>query len=172
VFRSLQSRLFLTYLLVAGLVLLFVAVSLLFLLLRSPSGDQRVYLSLERSLPTIARGQGRLLLELEGEELNSTIERMDQMSGARVIIINPRVRFQRKYSSRAERVKRSFGDVSVKRVKGSGCTSPNRWSNTPGSSSPHRAPHCRTSVCGGIASCAPSFRQQGLPCSSRSSCHG
>ncbi len=78
-FRSLQSRLFLTYLLVAGLVLLFVAVSLLFLLLRSPSGDQRVYLSLERSLPTIARGQGRLLLELEGEELNSTIERMDQM---------------------------------------------------------------------------------------------
>ena len=88
-FRSLQSRLFLTYLLVAGLVLLFVAASLLFLLLRSPSGDQRVYLSLERSLPTIARGQGRFLLELEGEELNSTIERMDQMSGARVIIINP-----------------------------------------------------------------------------------
>jgi signal transduction histidine kinase len=81
--------LFLTYLLVAGLVLLFVAVSLLFLLLRSPSGDQRVYLSLDRSLPTIARGQGRFLLELEGVELNSTIERMDQMSGARVIIINP-----------------------------------------------------------------------------------
>ena len=88
-FRSLQSRLFLTYLLVAGLALLFVAASLLFIMLGSTFGDQRVYLNLERSLPTIARVQGMFLLELEGEELNSTIERMDQMSGARVIIINP-----------------------------------------------------------------------------------
>ncbi|MBE9478773.1 MAG: hypothetical protein IMY80_02315, partial [Chloroflexi bacterium] len=88
-FRSLQSRLFLTYLLVAGLALLFVAASLLFIMLGSTFGDQRVYLNLERSLPTIARVQGRFLLELEGEELNSTIERMDQMSGARVIIVNP-----------------------------------------------------------------------------------
>ena len=89
-FRSLQSRLFLTYLLVAGLVLLFVAVSLLFFLLRSASGDQRVYLDLERSLPIITRGQGRLLLELEGEELISTIERMDQISNARIIIVSPK----------------------------------------------------------------------------------
>ena len=88
-FRSLQSRLFLTYLLVAGLVLLFVAVSLLFFLLRSASGDQRVYLDLERSLPIITRGQGRLLLELEGDELISTIERMDQISNARIIIVSP-----------------------------------------------------------------------------------
>ncbi|MGB2896298.1 MAG: HAMP domain-containing sensor histidine kinase [Anaerolineales bacterium] len=88
-FRSLQSRLFLTYLLVAGLVLLFVAVSLLFLMLRSPSGDQRVYLNLERSLPIILRGQGKLLLELEGEELISTIERLDQVSTARIIIVSP-----------------------------------------------------------------------------------
>jgi two-component system OmpR family sensor kinase len=89
VFRSLQSRLFLTYLLVAGLVLLFVAVSLLFLMLRSTSGDQRVYLNLERSLPIVVRGQGRLLLELEGEELISTIVRLDQISSARIIIVNP-----------------------------------------------------------------------------------
>ena len=88
-FRSLQSRLFLTYLLVAGLALLFVAASLLFIMLGSTFGDQRVYLNLERSLPIIARGQGRLLLELEGEELNSTLERMDQISSARVIIVNP-----------------------------------------------------------------------------------
>ena len=88
-FRSLQSRLFLTYLLVAGLVLLFVAASLLFLMLRSSSGDQRVYLNLERSLPIIVRGQGKLLLELEGEELISTIERLDQVSTARIIIVSP-----------------------------------------------------------------------------------
>ena len=88
-FRSLQSRLFLTYLLVAGLALLFVAASLLFIMLGSTFGDQRVYLNLERSLPIIARGQGRLLLELEGEELISTLERMDQISSARIIIVNP-----------------------------------------------------------------------------------
>ena len=88
-FRSLQSRLFLTYLLVAGLVLLFVAVSLLFFLLRSTYGDQRVYLTLERSLPVLARGQGVRLLELEGEELISAVERMDEISSVRVIIVNP-----------------------------------------------------------------------------------
>lgn len=88
-FRSLQSRLFLTYLLVAGLALLFVAASLLLIMLGSTFGDQRVYLNLERSLPIIARGQGRLLLDLEGEELLSTLERMDQISSARIIIVNP-----------------------------------------------------------------------------------
>jgi len=87
-FRSLQFRLFLTYLLVAGLVLLFVAVSLLFLMLRSPSADQRVYANLERSLPIILRGQGKLLLELEGEDLLSTLERLDQVSSARIIIVS------------------------------------------------------------------------------------
>ena len=88
-FRSLQSRLFLSYLLVAGLALLFVAASLLFIMLGSTFGDQRVYLNLERSLPIIARGQGRLLLDLEGEELISALERMDQISSARIIIVNP-----------------------------------------------------------------------------------
>jgi len=87
-FRSLQFRLFLTYLLVAGLVLLFVAVSLLFLMLRSPSADQRVYANLERSLPIILRGQGKLLLELDGEDLLSTLERLDQVSSARIIIVS------------------------------------------------------------------------------------
>ena len=89
-FRSLQSRLFLTYLLVAGLVLLFVAISLLFFLLRSSTGDQRIYLNLERNLPSITRGQGRLLLELEGEELRAAMERMDQVASARIIIVNPK----------------------------------------------------------------------------------
>ena len=88
-FRSLRSRLFLTYLVVAGLVLLFVAVSLLFLLLRSTFGDQREYLNLERSLPFIARGEGKFLLEQEGEALNSLIERLDQISSARVIFVGP-----------------------------------------------------------------------------------
>ncbi|MEE9512605.1 MAG: hypothetical protein V3V46_00885, partial [Anaerolineales bacterium] len=88
-FRSLQSRLFLTYLLVAGLALLFVAASLLFIMLGSPFGDQRVYLNLERSLPIIARGQGSLLLELEREELISTLARLDQISSARIIIVSP-----------------------------------------------------------------------------------
>ena len=89
-FRSLQSRLFLTYLLASGMVLLLVGVSLLLILLRSPAAEQRFLAQLNASLPLlIERGEGRLLLHLNSEELQSAVVRMDEATGARVLVLDP-----------------------------------------------------------------------------------
>jgi two-component system OmpR family sensor kinase len=87
-FRSLQSRLFLTYLLASGMVLLLVGASLLLILLRSPAVEQRALAQLNSSLPLLLeRGQGRLLLRLSDQEQQAAVERIDQAIGARVLII-------------------------------------------------------------------------------------
>lgn len=89
-FRSLQSRLFLTHLLASGLVLLLVGLSLVILLLRSPVAEQRAVAQLETGLPLVLeRGEGRLLLRLSDQELQAAVDRIDQAVGARVLVLNP-----------------------------------------------------------------------------------
>jgi two-component system OmpR family sensor kinase len=89
-FRSLQSRLFLTHLLASGLVLSLVGVSLVIILLRSPVAEQRAVAQLEAGLPLVLeRGEGRLLLRLTDRELQSAVSRIDQAVGARVLVVDP-----------------------------------------------------------------------------------
>lgn len=88
-FRSLRARLFLTYLLVIGLVLSLIVASLLLLMLRSPFGDQLSYRRLEVSLAVLQRREGRTLLALPPDELPAALERLDQAIGLRVLLMTP-----------------------------------------------------------------------------------
>lgn len=87
--RSLQSRLFLSYLLIAGLMLVLIALGLILLLRNNPLPDQVTYRRLELGLPLISRRQGRTIIELEGAELNQAMLRVDQILGERVLVIGP-----------------------------------------------------------------------------------
>ncbi|MDF1499418.1 MAG: HAMP domain-containing sensor histidine kinase [Anaerolineales bacterium] len=87
--RSLQSRLFLTYLIVTAVVLVVLTFSLLLLLVRSPFLDQATFLQLERSLPQTVRGQGQILLQLPQDQLERAVAVLDQRLGSRVILIGP-----------------------------------------------------------------------------------
>lgn len=87
--KSLQSRLFLSYVVVTGVVLLVVTLSLLLILVRSPFLDQATFLQLERSLPDIIRGQGQILLQLPQNQLERAVEVLDQRLGSRVILVGP-----------------------------------------------------------------------------------
>lgn len=87
--RSLQSRLFLSYVVVTGVVLVVVTFSLLIILVRSPFLDQATFLQLERSLPQIIRGQGKTLLQLPQDQLERAVVVLDQRLGSRVILIGP-----------------------------------------------------------------------------------
>jgi signal transduction histidine kinase len=89
VVKSLQSRLFLSYVVVTAVVLLVVTFSLLVILIRSPFLDQATFLQLERSLPQIIRGQGQTLLQLPHSQLERAVEVLDQRLGSRVILIGP-----------------------------------------------------------------------------------
>ncbi len=87
-FRSLQSRLFLTYLFASGLVLLLVGLSLMLILLRSPVAEERMLAQLNASMPLILqRAEGRLLLRLPQAELQATLDRIDLAADARILII-------------------------------------------------------------------------------------
>jgi two-component system OmpR family sensor kinase len=89
-FRSLQSRLFLTYILASGMILLLVGASLVLILLRSPVVEQRALAQLNASLPLVLeRGEGRILLRMSEQELQTAVERIDQAVDARVLVINP-----------------------------------------------------------------------------------
>ncbi len=88
-FRSLQSRLFITYLIASGLVLFLIGLSLMMILLRSPIVDGRILAQLNASMPLILeRGEGRLLLRLPQAELQSAVDRIDQATGARILILS------------------------------------------------------------------------------------
>jgi signal transduction histidine kinase len=89
VLKSLQSRLFLSYVIVTGVVLVVTTFSLLLILVRSPLLDQATFLQLERSLPQIIRGQGQILLQLPPDQLDRSVEVLDQRLGSRVILIGP-----------------------------------------------------------------------------------
>ena len=88
-FKTLRSRLFVSYVVLTSVVLLVVTFSLLLILVRSPFLDQATYLQLERSLPQIVRGQGQILLQLPGDQLERAVEVLDQRLGSRVILISP-----------------------------------------------------------------------------------
>jgi signal transduction histidine kinase len=87
VLKSLQSRLFLTYVVITTIVLLVVTLSLLLILVRSPFLDQATFLQLERSLPQIIRGQGQILIQLPDDQLERAVQVLDQRLGSRVILI-------------------------------------------------------------------------------------
>lgn len=87
--KSLQSRLFVSYVVVTGVVLIVITFSLLLILVRSPLLDQATFLQLERSLPQIVRGQGQILLQLPSDQLDRAVGVIDQRLGSRVILIGP-----------------------------------------------------------------------------------
>ena len=87
--RSLQSRLFLSYLLIAGLMLILIALGLIVLLRNNPLTDQVTYRRLELGLPLISRRQGRTIIEMEPLELEQAIARLDQVLAERVLLIGP-----------------------------------------------------------------------------------
>ena len=91
-FRKLASRLFLTHFLVAGIALMLVSLSLLLILLRGPWADQRTLAQLERSIPLVLRGRGQVLLDLPAPQLEAAVGRLDQVSGVRVVLLDPRGR--------------------------------------------------------------------------------
>lgn len=87
-FRSLRSRLFLTYLAVVGLALALVGASLFFFLLRNPAAQQLEFRRLDFWLKGFEARQGRALLLSSPERLQENIERLDQAVRARVLLLD------------------------------------------------------------------------------------
>jgi len=90
VFRSLRSRLLLTYLLVSALVLAIVGLVLLLSLLTNPQAVLTTYTRLEYVANALTLRDMRSLLQGRPELLQSTVERFDQASNVRVIILTRR----------------------------------------------------------------------------------
>ena len=86
-FSSLRSRLFLTYLLVTGLVLLFIGISLFLFMLRF--SQQVEYGRLNLWLSNFSGREGRGLLSLPAEGLQTNMERIDNIANARALIVGP-----------------------------------------------------------------------------------
>lgn len=87
--RSLQSRLFFSYLLIIALMLVFIALGLILLLRNSPLVDQVTYRRLELGLPLISRRQGRTIIEMVPGEIDQALQRLDQLLGERVLLLDP-----------------------------------------------------------------------------------
>ncbi len=86
-FRSLRSRLLLTYLLLSALVLLIVGLVLLISLLTNPQAVRSTYTRLGLAANALALRDMRSLLQGRPEQLQTTLERFDQGSNVRVIIL-------------------------------------------------------------------------------------
>jgi signal transduction histidine kinase len=86
-FRSLRSRLLLTYLLLSALVLLIVGLILLISLLTNPQAVRSTYTRLTLAANALALRDMRSLLQGRPEQLQNTLERFDQGSNVRVIIL-------------------------------------------------------------------------------------
>ncbi|MGD2253098.1 MAG: HAMP domain-containing sensor histidine kinase [Anaerolineales bacterium] len=87
-FRSLRTRLFLTYLLVSGLVLALVGVSLLIFILRNPYAEQLIYQRLEAVAETIIRRERPGLQVERPELLEQNLERLDEALGLRFLVLD------------------------------------------------------------------------------------
>jgi two-component system OmpR family sensor kinase len=87
--RSLQSRLFISYLLITGFMLILMVLGLVVLFRNNPLVDQVTYRRLELGLPLISRRQGSSILEMGPRELDLAIERLDQLLGERVFLLGP-----------------------------------------------------------------------------------
>jgi len=89
VFRSLRSRLFITYFIVSGSALLLVAISLVLFLIRNPIVEGLEYRLLNFWLDRYVNQEAARLLETPPARQSSVLERMDQVSRARVILLDP-----------------------------------------------------------------------------------
>lgn len=87
--RSLRSRLLLTYLLLAPLVLGLVGASLIFFLVRDPLVQRRAIQRLQTVAETVAAREGNALLDAPAARLSTTIHRLDTFAGARAILLGP-----------------------------------------------------------------------------------
>jgi signal transduction histidine kinase len=87
--RSLQSRLFFSYLLITALMLFLMLIGLVVLLRNNPLADQVTYRRMELGLPFISRRERGSISELGPRELNQVIQRLDQVLGERVLLIHP-----------------------------------------------------------------------------------
>ena len=88
-FRSLRSRLFLTYLLVTGLVLIVIVLLLIYFLLQAPNpvGQQIEYRRLDFWISQFSSREARGLLAIQPNKLPEVMERVDQMVKARAILV-------------------------------------------------------------------------------------
>jgi len=88
-FRSLQSRLFLTYLLVTVLVLTVIGLLLIYFLLQAPNpiGQQIEYRRLDFWISQFSSQEARGLLTLPPNRLTEVMERVDQMVKARTLLV-------------------------------------------------------------------------------------
>jgi signal transduction histidine kinase len=87
--RSLQSRLFFSFLLITVLMLILMLLGLVVLLRNNPLADQVTYRRMELGLPFISRRERGVISEMGPRELDQTIHRLDQVLGERVFILNP-----------------------------------------------------------------------------------
>jgi two-component system OmpR family sensor kinase len=90
VFRSLRSRLLITYLLVSALVLAIVGIALLFFLLTNPQAQRLAYSRIEFAANALTLRDMRSLLNGPTEALESALQRFDQASNVRILILTPR----------------------------------------------------------------------------------
>jgi signal transduction histidine kinase len=88
-FRSLQSRLFFSYLLITVLMLILMAMGLVVILRNNPIADQVTYRRLELGLPFISRREGGSIIAMGPRELEQAIERLDQVLSERVFLLSP-----------------------------------------------------------------------------------
>jgi two-component system OmpR family sensor kinase len=86
-FRSLRSRLLLTYLLLSALVLMIVGLVLLIFLITNPQAVRSTYTRLELAANALALRDMRSLLQGRPDFLQSTVERFDQGTNTRIIIL-------------------------------------------------------------------------------------
>ena len=88
-FRSLRSRLFMTYMLVTGLVLIVIGLLLIYFLLQAPNpiGQQIEFRRLDFWIAQFSSREARGLLAVQPNRLPETMERVDQMVKARAILV-------------------------------------------------------------------------------------
>ncbi len=86
--RSLQSRLFVSYLLITTLMLLLMVVGLVLLLRNNPIADQVTYRRLELGVPLISRRGGGLVNGMGSRELEAAVHRLDEILGERVLLLS------------------------------------------------------------------------------------
>ncbi|MGD8814583.1 MAG: HAMP domain-containing sensor histidine kinase [Anaerolineales bacterium] len=89
-FRSLRSRLLITYLLVSALVLAIVGIALLFFLLTNPQAQRVTYSRIEFAANALTLRDMRSLLRGPIETLQNALQRFDQASNVRVLILTTR----------------------------------------------------------------------------------
>ncbi len=87
-FASLRSRLFFTYLLISGLILGIVGVSLLVFLLRNPVVEGLTYRRLEAGFNLLPRRENAQLDRLSPDEAGRVLERLDNLSGVRIVLLS------------------------------------------------------------------------------------